>query len=89
MSKVALLIQARMSSTRFPGKVLEEVNPREGYFMPMLQYQIERLSRLKKSLMVGVVTSAASADDKIAKLCENIGTYCYRGSGFDLLSRYY
>lgn len=83
MSPVAI-IQARMSSTRLPGKVLADI---EG--ATMLAHVIARAQR--SSTLGGVVlaTSSAREDDPIEEECGRLGVACFRGSLDDVLDRYY
>ncbi len=81
--KVLAIMQARMSSTRLPGKVLKDVGG-----MPMLQYELERLSRCTTIDKIVVATSTTSDDDVIERLCRKINFSCVRGSLDDVLSRY-
>src|SRR3989338_9128358 len=83
MNKTLCIIQARMSSTRLPGKVLKEINGK-----PLLQYEIERLRLAKKIDKIVVATSVAAESDQIAEFCGRIGVPCFRGSEEDVLSRY-
>jgi spore coat polysaccharide biosynthesis protein SpsF len=80
---VVIIIQARMGSTRLPGKVLKPIAGR-----PMLFYQIERLRRVKFSERIVVATTTSDADDPIVKFCAAQGIECTRGSELDVLSRY-
>lgn len=75
-------IQARMGSTRLPGKVLKPILGK-----PMLQWHIERirLSRLIDDVVVA--TTISSKDDEIVEFCESIGVKYYRGSENDVLQR--
>ncbi len=82
--KIILINQARMTSTRLPGKVLRKVLGK-----PLLEYQIERLRRVHNIAGQIVATTTNSADDPIANLCQKLGIDCYRGSESDVLSRYY
>lgn len=78
------IIQARMTSTRLPGKVLKEVLGR-----PLLSYQIERLRRVKEIEQIVLATTTNQEDDPIVALCEKEGVLLYRGSEDDVLDRYY
>ncbi len=79
-----MIIQARMTSTRLPGKVLKEVLGR-----PLLDYQIERLRRVKAADGVVVATTANETDGPIVELCSRLSVPVFRGSEDDVLSRYY
>ncbi len=83
--RVVALIQARMGSTRLPGKVLAPLLDSK----PMLQWQLERLSRSKTIDLVIVATSNESGDTPIAAFCESIGVKCFRGSENNVLERFY
>ena len=82
--KVVIISQARMTSTRLPGKVLKPVLGK-----PLLAYQIERLRRVKGAAEVVIATTTNAADDAIVALCEELSCAFYRGSENDVLSRYY
>ncbi|MCP3029960.1 glycosyltransferase family protein [Halobacillus sp. A1] len=82
--KVAAIIQARMGSTRLPGKVLKKVLQK-----PLLEYQIERLKRCKLIDQIIIATSSKVGDDPIERLAQQLSVECYRGSEEDVLARYY
>ena len=81
---VIAIIQARMGSTRLPGKVLMGVNGRT-----LLAYQLDRISKSKKLNKVVIATSTLEKDDVIEAFCKDYGVDCYRGSENDVMSRYY
>jgi glutamate-1-semialdehyde aminotransferase/spore coat polysaccharide biosynthesis protein SpsF (cytidylyltransferase family)/predicted dehydrogenase len=81
---VVAIVQARMGSSRLPGKSLAEI---EGH--PMLWHVVRRVKRACKVDRVVVATSTAPADDAIAKMCREIGVPCHRGSETDVLDRFY
>lgn len=83
-SSIAIILQARMSSARLPGKVLRPILGK-----PMLQMHLERVSRISHRHRLIVATSSQIDDDSIAGLCQNLGVDCYRGSLDDVLDRYY
>ena len=82
--KTTAIIQARMSSTRLPGKVLMEVMGR-----PLLSYQIARLRFSKRIDEIIIATTMNKEDDTIAELAHKEGLKVFRGSEDDVLDRYY
>ncbi len=80
--KTATIIQARMTSTRLPGKVLRPVLGR-----PLLDFMIERLKRMNHSEQIIVATTTNQADDPIVNLAIRRGVGYVRGSEHDVLSR--
>jgi glutamate-1-semialdehyde 2,1-aminomutase/spore coat polysaccharide biosynthesis protein SpsF len=78
------IIQARMGSSRLPGKSLAEIEKR-----PMLWHVIQRVKRASLVDRVVVATSTAPADDAIEKMCRENDVPCYRGSEHDVLDRFY
>jgi spore coat polysaccharide biosynthesis protein SpsF len=84
MSKTVAIIQARMGSSRLPGKVLLDIAGK-----PMIQHVIER-TRLSRSLdSVVVATTSDPSDNPIADFAASIDVPCTRGSLHDVLDRYY
>ncbi len=81
--KTVIVVQARMTSTRLPGKVLL---PLAG--QPMLVRLLERLRRVQRAQGIVIATTTNAADDPIAALCAQQGVSCHRGSEHDVLSRY-
>jgi len=81
---IVALIQARMGSTRFPGKSLVDV---AGH--PMLWQVIERVRAAATVDKVVVATTDKPSDDPIAALCGDEGIPCFRGSADDVLDRFY
>ena len=82
--KVVAIIQARMGSTRLPGKVLMDLAGE-----PMLARVVRRSRRATLLTDVVVATTTKPADDAIADACARYGWPCYRGSEDDVLDRYY
>lgn len=78
---VWIIVQARMSSTRFPGKVLADLHG-----APMILRQLERLAR--SSARVAVATSIGRDDDPIADAAAGAGFTVVRGPLDDVLARY-
>lgn len=82
--KTVIIDQARMTSTRLPGKVMKTVLGK-----PLLEYQIERLQRVKLADEIVIATTANEADRPIVELCERLNVPYFRGSEEDVLGRYY
>lgn len=80
--KICATIEARMTSSRLPGKVLMEFCGKSD-----LEHIIERLRRSKYVDEVVVATTINFQDDLIVELCEKIGCKYYRGSEEDVLLR--
>lgn len=81
---ILAILQARMSSSRLPGKVLKKVNGRE-----LLDYEISRLILAKEIDRLIVATSIDETDNEIEFFCKKKRIECYRGSLEDVLERYY
>jgi spore coat polysaccharide biosynthesis protein SpsF len=82
--KVVAIVQARMSSSRLPGKVLLEIAGK-----PMLARVVGRIPRARTVDEVIVAATSSAADDVIQQYCAENGIRCSRGSEFDVLDRYY
>lgn len=80
--RIVSTIEARMRSSRLPGKVLKEVCGK-----PMLELLIERLQRAGHVHDVMVATTVHPADDEIEALARRLGVGCFRGSEEDVLDR--
>jgi len=78
------IVQARMASTRLPGKVLLDISGK-----PMLAHVVSRVSRAKAVDRVLVATTTSSDDDAIVRMCLEWGFAYFRGSMQDVLDRYY
>ena len=82
--KTVAIIQARVGSTRLPGKVLKDLGGQT-----VLARVVNRTRRASLLNDVAVATSVLAADDAIVRECERLGTACYRGDEADVLDRYY
>lgn len=78
-----VIIQARMGSSRLPGKVLKPLGS-----LDVLSYGIVRCRAIQGVSEVIIATSNLSQDDVIAKWCEEHEVACFRGSEDDVLDRY-
>lgn len=81
--KCAVIIQARMSSTRLPGKVLMDL-----LGQPMLARQLQRVRECREIDEIIVATTDQSVDDAVVELCTREGVRHFRGSEHDVVSRY-
>ncbi len=75
-------IQARLGSSRLPGKVLAPILGK-----PLIEYQIERIRRSKIINRVIIATTTNPQDDAIADLAQRLGCECFRGSEDDVIGR--
>jgi spore coat polysaccharide biosynthesis protein SpsF len=82
--KISAIIQARMNSTRLPGKVLLEVLER-----PLLGYLVERLQQTTCLDQIVLATTVNPEDDQIALWAESQEVQLFRGDEDDVLDRYY
>lgn len=76
------IIQARMTSSRLPEKVLADICGK-----PSLQIMLERISMSTSVGKVVVATTINTSDDPIVKLCNKLGYKTFRGDEFDVLGR--
>lgn len=82
--KIVAIIQARMTSSRLPGKVLIDI---AGF--PMLYHVIKRVSSALMVDQIVVATTDDPTDDPIEEFCKSKNVSCFRGHPFDVLDRYY
>lgn len=82
--KTVIIVQARMTSTRLPGKVLKKVLGKS-----LLEYQVERLRRVKYADEIVIATTINETDQPIVDLCRHLSVPCFRGSEQDVLARYH
>lgn len=82
--KISIIVQARMKSTRLPGKIMKTVLGK-----PLLEYQLERLKRVTLADEVVIATTQDRSDDVIVALCERLSIPFFRGDTEDVLDRYY
>ena len=75
-------IQARIGSSRLPGKVLMPIMGR-----PLIEFQIERIRRSEFIDRVVIATTTSQQDDAIANLATKLGCECFRGSEIDVVGR--
>ncbi len=81
--RVVAIIQARMASSRLPGKVLADLGGQ-----PVLAWVVRRAGRAKSINQVVVATSIAAEDDAVVAFCKERDYACSRGNLYDVLDRY-
>lgn len=79
-----IIIQARMCSSRLPGKVLMKLEGKS-----ILEHIVNSLKFSKLCNKIIVATTTDQTDDTIETLCRKLGVDCFRGSSDDVLNRYY
>ncbi len=81
--RVIAVIQARMGSTRLPGKIIEKIGGK-----PQLEILVNRLNKSKHVDDIVIATTKNQNDDVVERLSNEMGINCYRGSEEDVLERY-
>ena len=84
MGKTVAIIQARMGSSRLPGKVLLDLGGQS-----MLSRVLNRTGRAPGLDELVVATTTEPGDDALQAFCEHSGVRCFRGDPYDVLDRYY
>jgi len=82
--KIITIIQARMGSTRLPGKVMLDLCGKT-----VLARVVERVRRSRLAGEVVVATTTQPADDRVVGECVRLEATFFRGSESDVLDRYY
>jgi len=85
MSKIGCIIQARMGSTRLPGKAMLNVEDQK----PVLYFVIKQIQECKLIDKIIVATTTNEEDNQIANYSKNLGIDFFRGSSEDVLDRHY
>jgi spore coat polysaccharide biosynthesis protein SpsF len=80
--KVVCIIEARMASTRLPGKVLKDIGGRNS-----LEHIVKRIKSLGNISEICLATTTRTEDQVIIELAKSLGVKHYRGSDHDVLSR--
>ena len=83
-SEITVIVQARMNSTRFPGKVLEKING-----LSVLECLFDQLKYSKLLINKIIATTNNKEDDEIEKFGQLKGIQVFRGNDLDVLDRYY
>lgn len=81
--KTAIIVQARLGSSRLPGKILQNLGDRT-----VLQHDIDRLKRVAGADVVVIATTDSPKDDAVAEAAASYGAVVFRGDEQDVLSRY-
>ena len=81
---IMIIIQARMGSSRLPGKVLENILGEA-----LLKRLVVRLQPSRVDSLIVIATSTKSEDDAIEVFCQRNNILCSRGSDWDVLDRFY
>src|SRR5262245_17642253 len=81
---VVVVVQARLASSRLPGKVLL---PAAGE--PLLAHMLRRVRAARRVERLFVATTHDPQDDAIVALCKELAVECYRGDPLDCLDRHY
>ncbi|MFH1310753.1 MAG: glycosyltransferase family protein [Candidatus Omnitrophota bacterium] len=81
---ILAIVQARMASTRLPGKVMKEVLNK-----PLIQYLLERLSLSTRIDKIILATSLNKENDLLSAFVDKLGFNVFRGSENDVLDRFY
>src|SRR6185295_1329610 len=81
--KTVIIAQARMQSTRLPGKILMDLG---GH--PVLEWVVRACEAAPGADEVWVATSTLPADNIVEEWCDDHGVKCWRGSETDVLSRF-
>jgi len=82
---VVAIIQARMGSSRLPGKVLMDIENGK----KIIEYVIGQLKHSKLLDEIVIATTELKEDEEIYQFVTKIGIPCFRGSEMDVLDRYY
>jgi len=82
--KIGIILQARMGSSRLPGKVLKKLLDK-----PMIQWIVERLQCCQKVDRLILATSISQKEQPLVNLIEKLDINIFRGSEADVLDRYY
>lgn len=81
---IGIIIQARMGSSRLPGKVLKKIGNKS-----LLEHIFYRLKKVSHKVKIVVATTKLSQDNEIMKVCLEYKIDCFRGSELNVLERYY
>ena len=83
-TSIGLILQARLGSTRLPGKILKPLNSHS-----LLEHIVLRLAKLKHDAILVIATVDNQENNKVEVLSRRLGVACFRGSEKNVLERYY
>jgi len=83
MSSATAVVQARLGSTRFPGKMLESLGEHT-----LLEWVVTRVRHATRLQRVVVATTTEPIDDQLVAVCKQLGVESYRGPVEDVLARF-
>ena len=81
-TNIVAIVEARMTSSRLPGKHLLKANGK-----PMLQHLVERLQRVSSISNIVIATTVNHADNELVNFAKEVGVDFYRGSELDVMGR--
>jgi len=84
MNNIILIIQARIGSKRFPGKMLEKISN-----LSLIEWVIKRVKKTKKLKKIIIATTKNKNDNILKKIAKKNKICIFRGSTKDVLNRYY
>jgi spore coat polysaccharide biosynthesis protein SpsF len=84
LGSIGIIIQARMGSSRLPGKILKKIGNKL-----LLEHILDRLLSLSHPCRIVIATSNLAQDDAVEAFCQNQKVDCFRGSEQNVLERYY
>jgi len=82
--RVAVIVQARVASTRLPGKALRSLS---GH--PLLWHVLQRVKAVHRADTVILATTQRPEDQKLCQVASELGIACFQGDTHDVLERYY
>lgn len=83
MNSTVAIVQARMGSFRFPGKMMHLLEDR-----PLVEWVLYRTMKANRVDKVVLATTELESDDVLATVAERLGTGIFRGAEHDVLGRY-
>lgn len=84
MSKTAIIIQARMGSSRYPGKMLKKISNTS-----LIEWVVKRVKDSKKIKKIILATTSNKVDDILVKIAKKNKILIYRGKNNNVLNRFY